>query len=70
MPRTNSYKIIDPAINMEIKEQAASYKNSRNWQQPLISELRAIRGKCDELKAKRIAKNANLPLKWFDKAPE
>ncbi len=62
------YKITNPEINMEIKEQVEKYKN-KSVKSSLISELWAIRGKCDELKARRIAKNANLPLKWLDKAP-
>lgn len=36
---------------------------------PLVSELWAIRGNCDELRVKKIAKRANLPLKWFEKIP-
>jgi len=37
--------------------------------QPLISELWAIRGNCDEIRANKIAKKAKLSLKWFDKIP-
>jgi len=37
--------------------------------QSLVSELWAVRGLCDELRAKKIAKKANLSLKWFDKTP-
>ncbi len=68
MPKITSYKITNPEINMEIKEQAETYKN-KSVKSSLISELWAIRGKCDELKAKRIAKKSKLPLKWFNKIP-
>jgi len=37
--------------------------------QPLVSEIWAVREKCDEIRAEKIAKRANLPIKWFDKAP-
>ena len=36
---------------------------------PLVSEIWAIRERCDKFRAEKIAKKANLPLKWFDKAP-
>ena len=68
MPQKTSYKITNPEINLEVKEQAERY-NNRSSQQPLISELRAISGNCDELRAKKIAKRAKLPLKWIDKVP-
>lgn len=68
MLKVTSYKITNPEINMGIKEQVVQYKN-KSVKSPLVSELWAIRGKCDELKAKRVAKNTNLPLKWFDKVP-
>ncbi len=37
--------------------------------QPLVSELWAVRGHCDELRAQKITKRTNLPLQWFDKIP-
>lgn len=56
------------AIDLIIKEPSVSYKTAEN-RRSLISEIWAIRGKCDTLRAERIAKRANLPLNWFDKAP-
>ena len=53
---------------MEIREGAVSYNNKQR-KQPLVSELWAVRGHCDELKAQKIAKRANLPVKWLDKTP-
>ncbi len=37
--------------------------------QPLVSELWAIRGHCEEIRAQKIAKRAKLPLQWLDKMP-
>jgi len=68
MAKTNSYKIANPEISMEVKEQTARYKKTSS-KQSLISEIWAIRGKCDELRAKKIAKRAILPLMWIDKIP-
>src|SRR3989339_2112261 len=56
------------AIDLIIKEPSVSNKTIE-YRHSLVSEIWAIRGKCDNLKAERIAKRANLPLKWFDKAP-
>src|SRR3990172_6297207 len=56
------------AIDLIIKEPSVSYKTIE-YRHSLVSEIWAIRCKCDNLKAERIAKRANLPLKWFDKAP-
>ncbi|MCF6158540.1 MAG: hypothetical protein E3K32_08180 [wastewater metagenome] len=36
---------------------------------PLVTEIRAILGKCDDFRAEKIAKRAHLPLKWLDEAP-
>ncbi|NOZ69040.1 MAG: hypothetical protein GXP46_07305 [Deferribacteres bacterium] len=69
MPEITSYRTINPKINMEIKEHAVSYENSEDQQSPLVSELWAIRGKCDELTVNKMAENANLPLKWLGKFP-
>jgi spore photoproduct lyase len=62
------HKNSDTAIDLIIKEPSISYKTVEN-RQPLVSEIWAVREKCDELRAERIAKRAQLPLKWFDKAP-
>src|SRR3989338_4805312 len=56
------------AIGLIIKEPSVSYKTVEN-RRSLVSEIWAIREKCDKPKAEKIAKRAHLPLKWFDKAP-
>ena len=61
-----SYEVDRQTVNMEIREESVCYKTS---EQKLVTELWAVHGYCDQLRAKRIAKRANLPLKWFDKAP-
>jgi spore photoproduct lyase len=53
---------------MKISETMANYTLAI-CKQSFISELWAVRGNCDEIRAKRIAKKAKLPLKWFDKVP-
>lgn len=62
------YKTDQPSIHMEIKEEAVSYENDLE-KQSLVSELWALRGHCDELRAKKIAKRSGLSLKWFDTTP-
>lgn len=54
------YGTNNPSINMEINEQISKYIDIEK-RQPLISELWAIRGYCDELRAQKIAKRAKLP---------
>lgn len=56
------------SLLLEITDQAADYGN-KPGKQPLVSELWAVRGGCDEIRAKRIAKRSNLPLKWLDAMP-
>lgn len=56
------------SLLLEIADQAADYGNKPD-KQPLVSELWAVRGSCDEIRAKRIAKRSNLPLKWLDAVP-
>ncbi len=68
MPKPNVYKETNLEISMEIKEQAIDYGKS-SCRLALISELWAISGNCDELRAKKIAKRTKLPLKWIDKVP-
>jgi len=62
------YKTDKPSIQMEIREEAVSYENDLE-KQSLVSELWAVRGHCDELRAKKIAKRSGLSLKWFDAIP-
>jgi hypothetical protein len=57
-----------PILDMKTGEQAVEY-GQKTKSQPLVSELWAIRGQCDELRAQKIAKRARLPLQWFDKTP-
>lgn len=68
MPKNILYQTENIENGMEIKEHAISY-NAIAIKQPLVSELWAVRGSCNELMAKKIAKRANLPLKWFNKTP-
>ncbi|HDH12800.1 MAG TPA: hypothetical protein ENG83_11510 [Nitrospirae bacterium] len=68
MTNIKLYKEIGP-LCMQVKERALEYENNNECNNSLISELWAVRGKCDELKAKRIAKKTKLPLKWLDKVP-
>lgn len=56
------------AIDLIIKEPSVSYKTIE-YRHSLVSEIWAIREKCDVLRAEKIAKRANLPIKWFDKTP-
>jgi spore photoproduct lyase len=68
MTKHDFLKANKTSIQMEIREEAVSYDNK--WRkQPLVSELWAIRGHCDEIKAQKIAKRAKLPIKWLDKTP-
>lgn len=53
---------------LQVSDSKAVY-SSVTSRQPLMSELWAVSGKCDELRAKKIARGKNLPLKWFDKIP-
>ena len=66
MTRIDLNKINNPEMDFKIGETLSHYKNV---QHPLVSELWAVRGNCNELMAKKIAKKANLPLKWFDQTP-
>src|SRR3989338_6266011 len=68
MPKNILYQTENIENGMEIKEHAINYKTIAA-KQPLVSELWAVRGSCDELRAKKISKKANLPLKWFNKTP-
>jgi spore photoproduct lyase len=68
MPKNYLYKANKMIFNMEIGEQVATYEN-KEQRQPLVSELWAISGKCNEFTSKKIAKKADLPIKWFDKVP-
>ena len=62
------YKEIEP-LCMQVKERALEYENKNESNNSLISGLWAVKGKSDEIKAKRISKKAGLPLKWLDKIP-
>lgn len=53
---------------LQISEAEEAYTVTPD-REPLVSELWTVRGYCDEIRATKIAKRANLPLKWFDKAP-
>jgi spore photoproduct lyase len=64
----NLYKGNDQILQMEIGEQAVDYGDA-SQKKSLVSRIWAVRGYCDELRAKKIAEKANLPLKWFDEAP-
>jgi len=68
MTKGNLYNENHPMLDMKTGEQAVEYRQTTK-PQPLVSELWAIRGHCDELKAQEIAKRAKLPLQWFDKTP-
>ena len=61
-----SVTIKNPEMDFKIGKTFANYNNVH---QPLVSEIWAVRGNCDELIAKKIAKKANLPLKWFNQTP-
>ncbi len=54
--------------SLQISEIQETYAYSSD-RQILVSELWAVRGHCDELRAKKIAKRSGLPLKWFDATP-
>ncbi|MGQ3684308.1 MAG: SPL family radical SAM protein [Candidatus Loosdrechtia sp.] len=51
---------------LQISDSHKMYTQNRK---PLVSEIWAIRGKCDISRAEKIAKRAHLPLKRLDKAP-
>lgn len=51
--------IREPSVSCEVTE----------YKQHLVSEIWAIRERCDTLRAEKIAKRVNLPIKWFDKIP-
>ncbi len=68
MPKSYQYIRKNYDLKIRIEEETACYESIAN-KKPLISELWAIRGNCDEIRVKRIAKKAKLPLKWFDKVP-
>lgn len=68
MKKTNLYRENHPILDMKIGEQIVKYAQQTK-PQPLVSELWAIRGHCDELRAQKIAKRAKLPIQWFDKTP-
>ena len=68
MPKNYQYIRKNYDLKIQIKEETACYESIAN-KRPLVSELWAIRGSCDEIRAKKIAKKAKLPLKWFDKVP-
>jgi spore photoproduct lyase len=53
---------------LQISETKEAYTLTPD-REPLVSELWAIRGHCDELRAQKIAKRAKLPLQWLDKMP-
>src|SRR4030042_3627785 len=62
------YNDNNPMLDMKIREQSLEY-GQKNKPHHLVSELWAIRGHCEEIRAKKIAKRAKLPLQWFDKTP-
>src|SRR3990172_4957668 len=62
------HKNSDTLINLMIQEQAVSH-TEKKLGQPFVSKIWAVREKCDKSRAEKIAKRANLPLQWFDKAP-
>jgi spore photoproduct lyase len=68
MAKNKPYKLTSTSPHLEIREQSAEYV-CKSDRQPLVSELWAVRGRCDELRAQKITKRANLPLKWLDKMP-
>ena len=68
MTKNNLYKENELILDMKIGEQAVEYGQKTN-PQPLVSELWAVRGHCEEIRAHKIAKRAKLPLQWFDKMP-
>ncbi len=53
---------------LKICEAQAIYASSQD-RDPLVHELWAVHGHCDELRAKKIAKRAGLSIKWFDVTP-
>ena len=68
MSKNLLYSNKNDVLDIQIKEPAICYEMMTN-KKSFITELWAIRGNCDEIKVKKIAKKANLPLKWFDKVP-
>jgi spore photoproduct lyase len=68
MTKSNFYNENPPILDMKIGEQEVEY-GEKNKPQLLVSELWAIRGHCEEIRAQKIAKRAKLPLQWLDKIP-
>jgi len=68
MTKSNLYNENHPMLDMKTGEQAVEY-GQKTKPQPLVSELWAIRGHCEEIRAQKIAKRAKLPLQWLDKMP-
>jgi spore photoproduct lyase len=64
--RSNLNKKSECSLQISETQETYAYSPDR---QTLVSELWAVRGHCDEIKAQKIAKRANLPLKWLDKTP-
>ncbi|NVL89534.1 MAG: hypothetical protein HWN69_00870 [Desulfobacterales bacterium] len=61
-----------PAEEMEVanrvREEGLAYSQGE-MQEPLVSELWAIRGKTNEVRVKQIASQSKLPLIWIEKIP-
>ncbi len=51
-----------------IEEESLAYSQGE-MQEPLVSELWAIRGKANEVRVKQIASQSKLPLTWIEKIP-
>ena len=68
MTKSNLYNENHPILDIKTGEQAVEY-GQKIKPQPLVSELWAIRGHCEEIRAQKIAKRAKLPLQWLDKMP-
>ena len=51
-----------------IQEESLAYSQGE-IQEPLVSELWAIRGKTNEVRVKQIASQSKLPLTWIEKIP-
>ena len=68
MTKSNLFNKNHPILDMKIGEQAVEY-GQKTKPQPLVSELWAIRGHCEEIRAQKMAKRAKLPLQWLDKMP-
>jgi hypothetical protein len=65
MAKNKPYESLTTSPHLAIGEQSAEYAYKPD-KQPLVSEIWAVRGHCDELRAKKIAKRSGLSLKWFD----